>query len=68
VCTRHRYWIGPPDARQPATPLSPGLADIVQAQWRHLRLLRRHGTAATYDAVLTGFLICGHLWTDQPGE
>jgi len=68
VCTRHQYWIGPPDAGQPATPLGPGLAGIIQAQWRHLRLLRRYGTAATYDAVLTGFLICGHLWTDWPGE
>jgi hypothetical protein len=30
--------------------------------------LRRYGPVATYDAVLTGFLLCGHLWTDQPGE
>jgi hypothetical protein len=44
------------------------LGGIVQAQRRHLRLLRRYGPVATYDAVLTGFLICGHLWTDQPGE
>jgi len=68
VCTRHRYWIGPPDAGQPATPLGPQLAGIVQAQRRHLRLLRRYGPAAAYDAMLTGFLICGHLWTDWPGE
>jgi hypothetical protein len=68
VCTRHRYWIGPPDAGQPATALGPELADIISAQSRHLRLLRRHGTAATYDAVLTGFLICGHLWDYQPGD
>lgn len=68
VCTRHKYWIGPPDAGQPATPLGPQLDDIVQAQGRHLRLLRRHGAAATYDAVLTGFLICGHLWAGRPGE
>ena len=68
VCTRHRYWIGPPDAGQPATPLGPELTGIIQAQWRHLRLLRRYGPAAAYDAVLTGFLICGHLWTDWPGE
>ena len=46
VCTRHRYWIGPPDAGQPATPLGPELAGIVQAQRRHLRLLRRYGPAA----------------------
>jgi hypothetical protein len=38
----------------------------VSVQWRHLRLLRRHGPAAAYDAVLTGFLICGHLWDYQP--
>ena len=62
VCTRHWYWIGPPDAGQPATPLGPDLADVVRAQRRHLRLLRHCGTALTYDAVLTGFLICGHLW------
>ncbi len=68
VCTRHRYWIGPPDAGQPATQLGPELADIISAQWRHLRLLRRHGPAVTYDAVLTGYLICGHLWDYQPGE
>jgi TniQ len=66
VCTRHSYWIGPPDAGQPATPLGWQLADIVRAQRRHLRLVRRHGFAAAYDAVLTGFLICGHLWGDQP--
>lgn len=66
VCTRHSYWIGPPDAGQPATPLGWQLADIVSAQRRHLRLVRRHGFASAYDAVLTGFLICGHLWGDQP--
>ncbi len=66
VCTRHAYWIGPPDAGQPATLLGWQLADIVRAQRRHLRLVRRYGFAAAYDAVLTGFLICGHLWGDQP--
>ena len=66
VCTRHSYWIGPPDAGQPATPIGWQLADIVSAQRRHLRLVRRYGFAAAYDAVLTGFLICGHLWGDQP--
>lgn len=68
VCIRHRYWIGPPDAGQPATRLEPGPAEfdeIVYAQRRHRRLLRRHGTAAAYDAILTGFLICGHLWDDR---
>ena len=60
VCTRHRYWVGPPDIDQPATALG-GLDDIVRAQRHHLRLLCRHGPAAGYDAVLTGFLFCGHL-------
>lgn len=66
VCIRHSYWIGPPDASQPATPLGWPLPDIVRAQRRHLRLVRRYGVAAAYDAVLTGLLICGHLWGDQP--
>jgi hypothetical protein len=64
VCTRHRYWIGPPDVDQRATALL-GLDDVVRAQRHHLRLLCRHGAAATFDAVLTGFLFCGHLWTDR---
>ncbi len=68
VCTRHRYWIGPPDVDQPATALGEDLADIVRAQRRHLHLVRRHGSAAVYDAVLTGFLFCGHAWTDRPGD
>ena len=64
VCTRHRYWIGPPDVDQRATALR-GLDDIVGAQRHHLRLLRRYGAAATFDAVLTGFLFSGHLWADR---
>jgi hypothetical protein len=64
VCTHHRYWIGPPDIDQPATALG-GLDDIVRAQRHHLRLLDRHGPAAAYDAVLTGFLFCGHLWAER---
>jgi hypothetical protein len=64
VCTRHRYWIGPPDIDQAATALG-GLDDVVRAQGHHLRLLRRHGAGATYDAVLTGFLFCGHLSTGR---
>jgi hypothetical protein len=71
VCTQHRYWIGPPDAGQPATELDPGpveFDEIVRAQHGHQRLLRRYGSAATFDAVLTGFLICGHLWDDRIGH
>ena len=67
VCTRHHYWIGPPDAGQPPTPLHDRVSDlIVAAQHRHNRLLARYGAAAVFDAVLTGFLICGHFWTQWP--
>ncbi|SLJ80639.1 TniQ family protein [Mycobacteroides abscessus] len=67
VCTRHRYWIGPPDAGQLPTRLPDRVGDqIVAAQHRHNRLLARYGSAATFDAVLTGFLFCGHLWTRWP--
>ena len=68
VCTPHRHWIGPPDAGQPAAPLdSPELHDVIRAQRRHLHLLRRHGPAVTFDAVLTGLLLCADLW-DDPRE
>jgi hypothetical protein len=36
-----------------------------QGQRHHLRLLGRHGAAAAYDAVVTGFLFCGHLSADR---
>lgn len=72
VCTEHRYWIGPPDDGQPATPLDSRLdevaGEIVLAQHQHRRLVARHGHAAAYDAVLTGFLICGHLWDSRAPE
>lgn len=69
VCTRHRYWIGPPDAGQPSTPLHDLVGDqIMAAQHRHNRLLARHGAAVVFDAVLTGFLICGHLWNHGQRE
>lgn len=61
VCTRHRYWIGPPDINRPG-PVLDDFPEIVAAQRRHLRLVRRHGWAPTYDAVLTAFMICAHLW------
>ncbi|MFE2754011.1 hypothetical protein ACFXGA_18635 [Actinosynnema sp. NPDC059335] len=62
VCTRHRIWIGPPDQTDHPQPGLDELPEVVAAQHRHLRLLRRLGPAATYDAVLTGFLICAHRW------
>ncbi len=68
VCLRHRTWIGPPDVNQPATGLGE-IPAIVHSQRRHLRLLNRHGWAATYDAILTAFSFCGHIWdTIRPPE
>lgn len=66
VCIRHRVWIGPPDLLTLRCPSLDTLPDIVAAQHAHLRLLRRFGPAATFDAVLTGFLICGHRWDQEP--
>jgi hypothetical protein len=63
VCVRHRYWIGPPDIDHPAPRLD-DLPDVVAAQRGHLRLVLRLGWAAAYDAVLTGFLICAHHWSN----
>ncbi|MDT0468171.1 MULTISPECIES: TniQ family protein [Streptomyces] len=62
VCTRHRLWLCPSDVDGHTTPLD-ALPEIVQAQRRHLRILRRHGWVVTYDAVLTAILICGQLWS-----
>jgi hypothetical protein len=62
VCTRHRIWIGPPDLLDHPQPSLDQLPEIVAAQHRHRRLLRRIGPAATFDAVLTGFLVCAHHW------
>jgi hypothetical protein len=65
ACARHRYWIGPPDVNQPGPEL-PGLPEIITAQRRHLQLVRQHGWEAVHDAILSAFMICGHLWTWQP--
>ena len=63
VCLRHRTWIGPPDIDQPAVDLA-RLPELVDAQRRHLRILRRYGWEATYDAVLTALMLCAHIWSD----
>ncbi|MEV4241677.1 TniQ family protein [Nocardia sp. NPDC049737] len=65
VCQRHRIWVGPPDLTGFPQPDLSGLPEIVAAQRAHLRLLQRLGPAACFDAVLTGFLICAHRWTDR---
>uniref|UniRef100_UPI003F497F35 hypothetical protein n=1 Tax=Amycolatopsis sp. CA-096443 TaxID=3239919 RepID=UPI003F497F35 len=62
VCTRHRIWIGPPDLLDHPQPSLAELPEVVTAQHRHRRLLARLGPAATFDAVLTGFLFCAHHW------
>ncbi|MCF3177968.1 TniQ family protein [Streptomyces sioyaensis] len=62
VCTKHRTWIGPPDVDHLTTSLTE-LPEVVHAQHRHLRMLKRVGWNATYDAVLTAILICGQLWS-----
>lgn len=63
ACIPHRYWIGPPDLNHPGPSLR-ALPEVITAQRHHQRLVRRHGWAAAYDAVLTGIMICAHLWED----
>ncbi|MFE7107585.1 hypothetical protein ACFU98_08195 [Streptomyces sp. NPDC057575] len=62
VCLRHRTWIGPPDIDHPAVDLT-RLPEVVDAQRKHLRILSRYGWAATYDAVLSGLMLCAHIWS-----
>lgn len=62
VCIRHRIWIGPPDQIDQRLPSLVELPEVVNAQRKHLLLMRLLGPAATFDAVLTGFLICAHRW------
>lgn len=60
VCIQHRLWIGEGNDyphQQPDLGLCP---DIVHAQIRHLRILRRHGRAATRAAFRTA----AGLWPD----
>ena len=64
ACTRHQYWIGPPDINHPGPPL-PGHPEIITAQRRHCKLVRQHGWAMAYDGVLTGLMICAHLWQNH---
>ncbi|WP_433521555.1 hypothetical protein ACQPZ2_30160 [Nocardia pseudovaccinii] len=61
VCIQHRYWIGPPDTGSPTLSVEQ-FPEIVSAQRRHLRLMRRYGWAVTYDAVLTAMMIGAHRW------
>ncbi|WP_331758286.1 TniQ family protein (plasmid) [Nocardia sp. NBC_01377] len=61
VCTRHHYWIGPPDNDSHGPSLR-GNREVIAAQRKHLRLVQHFGPGATYDAVLTAFMICAHRW------
>ncbi|MEU0869916.1 TniQ family protein [Nocardia brasiliensis] len=61
VCTRHQYWIGPPDGAD-CGPSLEHCPEIAAAQRQHLRLIQRFGWAETYDAVLTAFMICAQRW------
>lgn len=64
VCLKHCYWIGPPDIHHPLADLHQ-LPEVVTAQHLHHRILRRFGWQATYDAILTAFLITGWTWDTQ---
>lgn len=62
ACTRHSVWIGPPDQVDHPQPDLTLLPEIITAQHAHRRLLRKLGSAATFDAVLTGFVFCANRW------
>ncbi|MFF7730818.1 hypothetical protein [Streptomyces sp. NPDC008001] len=62
VCLRHGRWIGPPGIDHPAVDLA-RLPDSIDAQRRHLPVLRRYDWAATNDGVLTALMICAHTWS-----
>jgi hypothetical protein len=54
VCLRHLRWTGSDDPLQPALDRQP---DIVEAQRRHRRLVRRHGR----EEVTAGTEVAGHI-------
>jgi hypothetical protein len=53
LCTRHGYWIGPPDPTRDDTPsrLAARLPELAAAQHRLRRAERRHGWAVTFDGL-----------------
>ncbi|WP_439677254.1 hypothetical protein [Embleya sp. MST-111070] len=57
------------DVDHPAVDLT-RLPEVVDAQRKHLRILSRYGWAATYDAVLSGLMLCAHIWSvdGRPSE
>ncbi len=74
LCSRHGYWLGPPDPTHDDTPprLATRLPELVTAQHRLRHATVRHGWAAIFDATVAATRICldlrfsagGHpLWT-----
>ncbi|MGH3277428.1 MAG: TniQ family protein [Streptosporangiaceae bacterium] len=60
LCTRHGYWIGPPDPSRddPPQPLAGQVPDLVAAQRTLDRTWRLHGWAAAFDAAVVATHIC----------
>ncbi len=60
LCTRHGYWIGPPDPTRDDPPprLAARLPELVPAQRQLRRTERRHGWAAAFDATAAATGIC----------
>ena len=61
VCTRHRFWIGPPDLLDRPCPSLDDCPRLSQPSAGTCGCSPL-GPAAAFDAVLTGFLICAHRW------
>jgi hypothetical protein len=71
LCTRHGYWIGPPDPARDDSPrpLTVLVPELAAAQRSLDRTRRRHGWAAVFDAVAAATQICieMRLWeVSQP--
>jgi TniQ len=60
LCTRHGYWIGPPDPSRddPPRPLALQLSELAAAQRSLDRTRRLHGWTVTFDATAAATGIC----------
>jgi len=63
LCTRHGYWIGPPDPScdDPPRPLAAQVPELAAAQRTLDRTRRRHGWAAAFGATVTAVSMCIEL-------
>lgn len=63
LCTRHGYWIGPPDPSRddPPRPLAAQVPELAAAQRTLERAWRAHGWEATFDATAAATGICIEL-------